>query len=331
VAWIENVSYSASGFDLNVPRWDFPDEGVSCVFGESGSGKTTLLQIMAGLIPSHYRLCVRGEILSDLPVKFRNIGFVFQDYALFPHMTVRENLAFAAQAKGLTPDIWKDHGGRLLQKLDLTTLADQKTSAISGGEQQRTALARALITKPKIVLMDEPFSALDENRRDEARDLISQLSKEFQVPFILVTHDIRDVRRLSENIILFKDGKVLGFGKSIDILNHPPTLEIAKAIPENQIIELNGSFSPKASREIPHQGVGQFLVAKNWSFRISTSPGQHLKGVVLKTIDEGPHLICSLRLSSGQIIRAMAPLNSTPKGEVDIEYDPSSLIIFKGR
>jgi ABC-type sugar transport system ATPase subunit len=318
MAWIENALYTASDFDLKVSRWDFPDNGISCVFGESGSGKTTFLQIMAGLIPSPYRLCVKGEILSDLPVKFRNIGFVFQDYALFPHMSIYENLNFAATAKGLPQEIWKLHGQMLLEKLDLTNIKNQRASTLSGGEQQRVALARAL-------------SSLDENRRDEARDLISQLATEFKVPFILVTHDIRDVRRLAKNIILLKNGQVLGSGATDAILKNPPSLIAAKAIPENQILKIDASFNPEVSKTIPHDGLGTFLVSKTWSFQISRGANQKLKGTIISVVNEGPYLSCTVRVSSGQTLRAMAPLNADPQGLVDISYDPQSLIIFKGR
>jgi ABC-type Fe3+/spermidine/putrescine transport system ATPase subunit len=340
MAWVEGLNYTTSDFSLSIPRWDFPDSGVACVFGESGSGKTTLLQIMAGLLPTPHKLCVSGAMISELPPRERNIGFVFQDFALFPHMTIFENLEFAAEAKNIPKEVSSPHIENLLTRLDIENIRNQKARTLSGGEQQRVALARALVTKPRIVLLDEPLSALDEVRKEGARNLIRELAAEFKVPFILVTHDLRDVRNLSQNLIFLQKGRVLGFGKTHELLTNPDTLELARAIPENQIMGVKtkgnlvqigeGQFTPKKISK--HDGDEDLLVFKPWSFTISDkSPVQKVTGTVVDVFDEGPHLGCMVRLSSGQIIKAMAPLNITPKGQVELNLNLDDVILYKGR
>jgi sulfate transport system ATP-binding protein/putative spermidine/putrescine transport system ATP-binding protein len=340
MAWIENLDYRLLDFQLNIPRWDFPDSGITCIFGESGSGKTTLLQIMAGLLPCPHKLCVAGEMVSELPPKEKNIGFVFQDFALFPHMTTFENLKFAAQAKNLPPEVWIPHVEKLLSRLDIERIRDQKAKTLSGGEQQRVALARALVTKPRLVLLDEPLSSLDEVRKEEARNLIRDLSNEFRVPFVLVTHDLRDVRILSQNLIFLQNGKILGFGKTEDLLNKPQDLELARAVPENQVIgvKIKGNLVELGSKQftpqiiLNHPGSEDLLVFKPWSFIISEKISQNdMQGTVVNVFNEGPHLGCLVRLSSGQIIKAVAPVGSAPKDQVELSLNLNSVILYKGR
>lgn len=311
MSWIEDLVYSSQGFELKIKRWDFPDSGISCVFGESGSGKTTLLQIMAGLLQSPHKLCIKGEMVSEVIPIAKNIGFVFQDYSLFGHLTVFENLSFVAEAKGLHYDMWKSHAEALLQKLELTRLKDQRANTLSGGEQQRVAIARALVTKPRMVLMDEPLSALDENRRDDARELIRTVAADFNVPFVLVTHDLRDVRYLSHHLLILKNGKALGSGPTLDVLNKPSSLEVATAIPENQIIAT-------------HEG---HIVAKPWSFLFGKDGT--LQGEITSAFDDGPQMSYRIRLSSGQIVKAMAPLGSNYKGKVHLKLDRESVVVFQ--
>jgi len=295
---------------------------------------------MAGLLLNPHKFCVSGEMISDLPPKEKNIGFVFQDFSLFPHMTTFENLEFAADAKKLPPEIWKPQVENLLTRLDIEGIRNQKTKTLSGGEQQRVALARALVTKPRLLLLDEPLSSLDEVRKEGARNLIRELSVEFHVPFILVTHDLRDVRILSQNLIFLQNGKVLGFGKTEDLLNKPGTLELARAIPENQIIGVKtkgnsveigeSQFTPQTI--LNHRGSEDLLVFKPWSFVISEKTSQNSpRGIVMSVFNEGPHLGCLVRLSSGQIIKAMAPLGSTPKDQVELNLSLAHVILFKGR
>ncbi|GGH47515.1 sulfate-transporting ATPase [Dyadobacter endophyticus] len=182
--------------------------------GPSGAGKTTLLRLIAGLIhPENGRITFNAERWLDsasrvhLPAQKRHIGFVFQDYALFPHMTVHKNLLFAL-AQNQSAEIVDD----LLEATGLSQLADRRPAQLSGGQQQRVALARALVRKPELLLMDEPFAALDPEMRLQLQDLLLKLHRQHNFSIILVTHDIGEIFRLADQVAIMETGKITQFG-----------------------------------------------------------------------------------------------------------------------
>jgi len=292
VVLIENLKYRTAGFQLEVPRWEFPEQGVSAVWGESGSGKSTLLQILAGVLDAEGYSFVLGEKeLQYLPAGERHIGIVYQDYALFPHMTALQNILFATEARRLPPAQYQILLRRFVERLGLERHLQKKPSELSGGERQRVALARALITRPQLLLLDEPFSALDEKLKDESRLLVQALLQEFKVPALLVTHDLRDVRALAEQVLLLNGGRVMASGSVESVLNRPTSLEVARLIPENQFITLPD---------------GAILVFKPWDVEITEPPPAPMPFVfsaqVLSWVDEGPGLKLKVQLADGQQI-----------------------------
>lgn len=182
--------------------------------GLSGSGKTTLLRCLAGLEEASGIIKVDNEIWQNkesfLPVQKRKIGFVFQDYALFPNMTVIDNLLYVSKDKQLAT--------YLLGITDLTALANRLPNSLSGGQKQRVSLCRAMMNKPKLLLMDEPLSALDPSMRLKLQDEILQLHQEFETTTIMVSHDPSEIYKLSNRVIVLKDGKVIDDGKAKNIL-----------------------------------------------------------------------------------------------------------------
>lgn len=194
---------------------------IVAIYGPSGAGKSSLLRMIAGLMnPTKGKIDVAGERWYDSNTSFimkpqlRSVGMVFQDYSLFPNMTVRENLEFAL-AKGQQPAIVDD----LLTTIELTNLQSKMPAILSGGQKQRVALARALIRKPKVLLLDEPMSALDTDMRMKLQDYILQFHNEFQLTTIIVTHDIQELNKLANRVIILEHGKILKECSPAQLLN----------------------------------------------------------------------------------------------------------------
>ncbi|MGB0523679.1 MAG: ABC transporter ATP-binding protein [Flammeovirgaceae bacterium] len=203
---------------------------IIALLGESGSGKTTLLRLIAGFERAQSgNLTVNNQTLIDstrfLPPEKRNIGMVFQDYALFPHMTVVQNVAYGIKKnKAQKSTIVHE----MLALVGLVELANRYPHQLSGGQQQRIALARALATKPHLLLLDEPFSNLDEGLKEQVRNDLKNILKQSGITAIFVTHDTRDALAVADRIAILKDGKVQQFDTPLNIYRHPNTQYVAQ-------------------------------------------------------------------------------------------------------
>ncbi|WP_051822228.1 ABC transporter ATP-binding protein [Desulfonatronum thiodismutans] len=204
-----------SGFELDA---SFQASAASIVlFGPSGSGKTLTLMALAGLLtPRIGHVSVREVTFFDsrtgvnVPARKRNVGVVFQDYALFPHLTVRENVAFGLKRPFRPLDAEQRRNvEELLELFGIAALAGQRPYQLSGGQRQRTALARALAPKPRLLLLDEPFTALDQPLRMKMREELAQIKQRFDVPMVMVTHDLADVEVFAQTLVAFGHGRVL--------------------------------------------------------------------------------------------------------------------------
>ncbi|MDO2948674.1 sulfate/molybdate ABC transporter ATP-binding protein [Aeromonas simiae] len=219
----KNFNQYAALQEINL---DFHDGELVALLGPSGCGKTTLLRIIAGLEQADSgRVIIRGEDASDLHVRERNVGFVFQHYALFRHMTVFENVAFGLRVKprGLRPDenAIRARVNELLELVQLGHVAGRYPAQLSGGQRQRVALARALAVQPKVLLLDEPFGALDAQVRKELRRWLRDLHDELHVTSLFVTHDQEEALEVADRVVLMNAGRVEQIGTPAEVYEQP--------------------------------------------------------------------------------------------------------------
>lgn len=213
-----HIQHHFPGFQLEVNLT--APAGLTCLFGRSGSGKTTIINAVAGLLrPDKARIVLDGLALHDLPPHERRVGYVFQDARLFPHLTVKQNLTYAARIRRQTPrDL-----DRVIVLLGIGALLDRRPGTLSGGERQRVAIGRALLSDPRILLMDEPLAALDDARKAEILPYIEALRDEFGLPILYVSHSLAEVARLATSIAVIEAGRLVAFGSAARLLSDPET------------------------------------------------------------------------------------------------------------
>jgi glycine betaine/proline transport system ATP-binding protein len=212
-----------AGVDLHVRRGE-----LVCIMGLSGSGKSTLVRLINRLHePSAGRVIIDGTDITRFGTKALRqlrsdrIGMVFQSHALVTHLSVRDNVALPLEIKGVPRNIREDRADELLARVGLAGLGDQKVTALSGGMQQRVGLARALAADPAILLMDEPFSALDPLIRRDLQTLFVNLSSELGKTTVFITHDVDEAFRIADRVVLMRDGRVIQVGTPQDLVNNP--------------------------------------------------------------------------------------------------------------
>jgi molybdate transport system ATP-binding protein len=198
----------------------FASEGrVTGLFGASGAGKTSLINMIAGLLrPDRGTIVVDGEVLDDttvklhVPVHRRRIGYVFQDARLFPHLNVRQNLDYGRRMNRLAEDATQER--RVTELLDIGNLMDRRPGRLSGGERQRVALGRALLSQPRLLLLDEPLGSLDEERKEEILPYLVRLRDEAGIPMVYVSHDASEMRQLATHVVTLQRGRVIASGSA---------------------------------------------------------------------------------------------------------------------
>jgi molybdate transport system ATP-binding protein len=222
-------------FSLDV-FWEM-DREILVLFGPSGSGKSITLQIIAGLVQpdegyvaSQDGVFYDGSVGLNVPPQKRSVGYVFQDRVLFPHMTVRQNIAYGLAKADKSTKI--KMASQLVSRFRLNDVQNKLPDQISGGQKQRVTLARALMAKPKLLLLDEPFSALDNALRNEMHTLLLDIRREFDVPIVLVTHDLLEAYALADKVVLYSQGRVAHVGSPYEIFHSPsnPDLDLYMAL-----------------------------------------------------------------------------------------------------
>ncbi|MGI5121240.1 ABC transporter ATP-binding protein [Marinactinospora thermotolerans] len=214
---------AVSDLDLAVPRGKF-----TTLLGPSGCGKTTTLRMIAGFVqPTSGRILLEGADATKTPPEKRNIGMVFQSYALFPHMTIIDNVAFGLRARGLAKTEVTARAGEALELVGLSALAGRKPGALSGGQQQRVALARAVAIRPSVLLLDEPLSNLDARLRVQMRAELRRVQRETGLTAILVTHDQDEALELSDHMVILNKGRLEQEGAPRDVFPRPANRFVA--------------------------------------------------------------------------------------------------------
>ena len=215
-----------------------PDRAFVSILGESGAGKTTLLRVANGLaVHDEGHVLFDGAAVDDLPANKRGVSMVFQDARLFPNMSVLDNVAFPLKVRGMGKEERRTQAQRMLGNVQLAGLGTRRTHEISGGQRQRVALARALVASPRAVLMDEPFSALDESLREDMRALVLSLHESLDLTILMVTHDPVEAITMSDQVVCMAHGAIEQVGTGADILLRPATDSVGNIFKDTVAIE----------------------------------------------------------------------------------------------
>jgi putative spermidine/putrescine transport system ATP-binding protein len=305
--------------DLSIANGEF-----FTVLGPSGSGKSTMLSVLAGFERvSEGRITIAGKDMTDAPPYKRNIGMVFQDYALFPHMSVFENVYFPLKARRFGPTSGKGLGDRVrdvLKTVGLDGYEERKPGQLSGGQQQRVALARALVYEPAVLLMDEPLSSLDRKLRKQLQGELVNLHRNVNTTIVFVTHDQDEAMSLSDRVAILSNGEVQQIGTPADLYQDPRSLFVATFIGDANIFggettaagfRLQGIGAEVAAGHELRAGEQASLVVRPESLRLeplsdraSTSPSE-IVGTITRISFCGSHLEVSIQLGDGTISSAV--------------------------
>lgn len=284
----DGINFVVKDLNLNVRRGEF-----LTMLGPSGSGKTTTLMMLGGFErPTLGHILLDGKPVERLPPEKRNIGFVFQNYALFPHMTVAENVAFPLRYRGITGVVAKDKAREALGRVSLEALGDRRPAQLSGGQQQRVALARALVFEPSLVLMDEPLGALDKQLRERMQIEIKQLQTSLGITMVYVTHDQSEALTMSDRIAVFHDGRIQQLADPETLYNEPSNRFVASFIGENNTLPCT-LVGQENGAAVVRMGDGSKLRAANVGvcdagadLSVSVRP----ENIGLATPDDGPEV-----------------------------------------
>ncbi|WP_409362797.1 ABC transporter ATP-binding protein [Bradyrhizobium diazoefficiens] len=287
---------------LSVGRGEF-----LTILGPSGSGKTTTLMLLAGFAsPTKGDILVAGKSVATVPAYRRDQGIVFQSYALFPHLSVRRNLEFPLEMRGMRSSERSTRVDRILSLVHLGEHGERMPSQLSGGQQQRVALARALIADPPVLLLDEPLGALDRNLREQMQGEIKSLHKEFGITTVCVTHDQEEALTLSDRVVVMRDGRIEQSGTPEVLYDQPATRFVANFLGEANFLE---SCGIKVEAGIPHpNGAIAMIRPERISLSaLSASPPspdqrQSVTGTVEDMIYAGPLRKYRVRVGAGAIL-----------------------------
>ncbi len=279
----------------------FPEGKFFALLGPSGSGKTTLLRAVAGFVePEEGEILLDGEDIAHTPAHRRNIGMVFQNYALFPHMSIFDNIAFGLSVRGVSRADARERVHKMLELVRLPGMEQRKPRQLSGGQQQRVALARALVTEPKVLLLDEPLGALDKRLRQEMQIELKQIQRAVGITAIFVTHDQEEALTLSDQIAIINEGRLVQVGPPGDIYENPHSVfaagflgdaNILRGRVEGDVVVIEGAGPVAARGALPPQGSAAVVAVRPEKVRLSGEASaegvNRIAGRVLQAVFSG--------------------------------------------
>ncbi len=308
---LENVSKSFGSFQaVDCVNLEISQGSLVALLGPSGCGKSTLLRLIAGLEPlDRGRIWLAGTNATKQSVQERNIGFVFQNYALFKHLTVRQNIAFGLEIRGSAPAKIAKKVEELLELIQLSSLGDRYPAQLSGGQRQRVALARALAVEPQVLLLDEPFSALDTRVRKDLRAWLRQLHDRVQITTVFVTHDQGEAMEVADHIVIMNQGRVEQVGTPAAIYDHPANSFVMSFIgsvnilpSSSNIFQANGFESTNPKMFLRPQDIA-ILLESGYTNETGSS-NNTVPAKVNRLIHLGAEIQAELALADGQVIMA---------------------------
>lgn len=313
-----------------------------CLLGSSGSGKSTLLRIIAGLEPAKSgEILWQGKDISRVPVHQRYFGLMFQDYALFPHRSVAENVGFGLRMQGVAETEMQSRVKEALEQVNLAAFAGRRVTELSGGEQQRVALARALAPRPRLLMLDEPLGALDRALRTELLQELRQILHRFEIPAIYVTHDQEEAFSIADRLILLHEGRVVQEGAPDTVYMQPASAWVAHFLGMDNL--LAGKVLDNTGRRVATE-LGEFVTAgdvcqplaagdavklllRPGGLRFSPVDGEtnHVRGKVEDVLFQGAVYQVVIRLGTAGLFHFSIDRPLPAGQQVDLYFEPDSI------
>jgi putative spermidine/putrescine transport system ATP-binding protein len=316
------------------------------LLGPSGCGKTTILRMIAGLLlPDSGDISIRDKEITKMPSYRRDVGMVFQSYALFPHMTVEQNIGFGLKMRKVKGEEAKRRINEALDMVNLKGYGDRYPNKLSGGQQQRVALARALVTRPAVLLLDEPLSALDAKLREETREEIRRLQQNLEVATVFVTHDQEEALAMSDRVAVLNNGIIQQYDKPEILFNQPANKFVAKFmgvtnvfdvsdVRDNNYISLNG-MEVRAKEKVPDvEAVAIRPESINVQHGETKEQINTFNGVIIKRVFTGMMVKITIELSNKETIVASALINSNTGNmetgdKVHVSWEAEDVLLLK--
>jgi sulfate transport system ATP-binding protein len=279
------------------------------LLGPSGSGKSTLLRLIAGLEDADAgRVWITGEEATNRSVQERQVGFVFQHFALFKHRTVRQNVGFGLELRGWKHDAIRRRVDELLELVQLQGFGNRYPSQLSGGQRQRVALARALAVQPRVLLLDEPFSALDAKVRKELRAWLRNLHDEMHVTTVIVTHDQEEAMEVADRIVVMNEGRIEQIGTPAEIYDQPASPFVMSFVGAVNVLPSHSPLAGALQKPAEDSSPAAQLFIRPHDLELHPSPMEGSVPAILHRLTHmGRDIQAELRLSSGEVVVAQLP------------------------